>query len=280
MKDRFVLITGCSTGIGYSAALILHKRGYKVIATVRSDEDVTALQKENIPYVLKMDLRDSQSIDQCVAEVGRITGNKLFALFNNAAYGQPGAVEDISRDTLRQQFETNLFGTHELSCKLLPMMLKMDDARIVQNSSILGFLPMPMRGSYVASKYALEGLTSTMRMEMSDTNIKFSIIEPGPILSNFRANALKALQDNVDFDSSRHGWRYVAAIGRLSKKGATSKSTLGPEAVVDKLIHALESRRPKNHYYVTTPTYVMAVLTRILPSRWIDKILLKYAKSE
>lgn len=279
-NHKTLVISGCSTGIGKAAAELLSARGYHIVAGVRDLSVKDSLRLSDNDVVWPLDLSCSESVQAFAKRVIEEYGDTLFALFNNAAYGQPGAVEDLSRDALRKQFEPNLFGTHELTALLLPTLLEKSDARIVQNSSILGFIGMPMRGAYVASKFALEGLSKTMRMELSDTGVKVSLIEPGPILSAFRANALIALEENIDFDKSRHGWRYVAAMARLSKKGATSKSTLPPEAVVDKLIHALESPTPKKHYYVTTPTYVMAVLTRILPSRWVDKILLKYAKGE
>lgn len=278
-RKKSILITGCSSGIGLCAAQTLHQRGYRVIAGVRKASDIPRLQALGLPHVIELDLRDSTSIDNAVAAVLEITGGELYALFNNGAYGQPGAVEDLSRDALREQFETNLFGTHELTIKLLPTFLRQDDARIVQNSSILGFTAMPMRGAYNASKFALEGLTDTLRLELLDTPVKVSLIEPGPILSHFRQNALVALQQNINIDGSRHHELYRKGLERLKKEGATSRFTLPPEAVVDKLIHSLESKNPRRRYFVTFPTYLMAVLKVILPGRWMDQLVFRAGQS-
>ena len=279
-SNKTVIVTGASSGIGLCAAEQLAARGYHVIATVRKLADGKSLKLKPSDGIYELDLSRSESVQAFCEKIKEQHQDTLFAIFNNAAYGQPGAVEDLTRAALTQQFDTNVFGTHELTVSLLPTLLKKADARIVQNSSILGFIAMPMRGAYVASKFALEGLSKTLRMELADTSVKVSIIEPGPIVSAFRHNACLALKENVDFSKSRHGWRYVAALARLSQPGPVSKHTLEPQAVVAKLIHALEAKRPKAHYYVCTPTYVMAVLNRILPSRWIDKLLLKHAKSE
>ncbi len=280
IKNKFVVITGCSSGIGKAAAEILSDRGYSVIATVRRKADADKLLLNTHSYIVELELNSEESVASAAAEILELASGKLYALFNNAAYGQPGAVEDLSRSTLRIQFESNVFGTHQLTCALLPALLEQPRAHIVQCSSILGFIGMPMRGAYVASKFALEGLTDTMRMELADTNVQLSLIEPGPIVSRFRQNALKALKENIDFSKSRHGWRYVAALARLQKEGAVSSHTLGPETVVDKLIHALEAKSAKPRYWVTKPTYIMGVLKRFAPSSFTDKILLKYAKKE
>ena len=278
-RRKSILITGCSSGIGLCAARTLHERGYQVIASVRNASDIPRLQALGLPHVIQLDLRDSTSIDGAVETVLEITGGKLFALFNNGAYGQPGAVEDLSRETLRQQFETNLFGTHELTIKLLPTFLQQDDARIVQNSSILGFTAMPMRGAYNASKFALEGLTDTLRLELMDTPVRISLIEPGPIVSHFRRNALIALEQHIHTDTSRHTELYRKGLERLKKEGATSRFTLPPEAVVNKLIHALESKNPRRRYFVTFPTYLMAVLKVVLPGSWMDRLVFKAGRS-
>ncbi|PCK10179.1 MAG: short-chain dehydrogenase [Alteromonadaceae bacterium] len=271
-QGKAILITGCSTGIGQVAALYLHQRGYQVIASVRKHADIAPLKKQGLPHVIQLDLRDSNSIDLAVEKTLEICQGNLFALFNNGAYGQPGAVEDLTRDILREQFETNLFGVHELTTKLLPSMLAQDDARIIQNSSILGFAAMPMRGAYNASKFALEGLTDTLRLELKGSSIKISLIEPGPIATNFRENALEALTRNVDFAGSRHKVAYEKSVARLTSKSAPTPFTLPSMAVVKKLEHALTAKRPKARYYVTVPTYLFAFLRHILPTRWLDKI--------
>ena len=278
-SKKSILITGCSSGIGLCAALTLQERGYLVVASVRKQEDIERLRAKGLENVIQLDLNSSDSIIAAVENTLKITEGNLFALFNNGAYGQPGAVEDLSRDALRRSFETNLFGTHELTTRLIPVFLKQNDARIVQNSSILGLCAMPMRGAYNATKFALEGLTDTLRLELKATPIKVVLIEPGPILSDFRKNAVKALQANVDFSESRHQHLYEAALMRLQKSGATSRFTLGPEAVVKKLILALESRSPSERYYVTTPTWIVAILKRILGTNLLDRFAISAGRA-
>lgn len=270
-----VLITGCSSGIGLEAAKMLQQRGFLVVASCRRLEDVEALKAAGIQHVVQLDLADSVSIERGLQETLSITGGNLYALFNNGAYGQPGAVEDLSVEVLRAQFNINFFGTHELTCKVLKCMLAQGYGRIVNNSSVLGLVALPFRGAYNSSKFALEGLTDTLRLELADTPIHVSLIEPGPIESHFRANALTVLKDNIDIAQSRHQQGYEEAIKRLAKEGPTSSQTLPSSAVVKKLIHALESQRPKPRYYVTTPTYIAGFLKRILPTRLLDWVVSK-----
>lgn len=269
---KSILITGCSTGIGYYAAQQLRTRGYQVIASCRQLHDVERLRSEGFLSV-HLDLNDSSSIHAAVQETLTLTGGNLFALFNNGAYGQPGAIEDLSRDSLRRQFETNVFGWVELTNLLLPVMLKQGNGRIIQNSSVLGIAAMPLRGAYNASKYAIEGITDTLRLELMGSGVHISLIEPGPIRSQFRHNALKALNDNINMEQSRHHQTYQKAIERLAKQETTTPFTLGPEAVYKRLLHALESPRPQVRYYVTFPTYLVGFMKRVLPSRWLDRLV-------
>ena len=201
--SKTILITGCSTGIGYTTAVELKKRGHTVIAAARKPEDVARLQREGFTAI-QLDLADSNSIQQALGLVVELTDGKIDALFNNGAFGQPGAVEDLTRDVLRFQFETNLFGTHELTNLIIPMMRKQGHGRIIYNSSILGFVAMRYRGAYNASKYALEGLADTLRLELCGTNIHISLIEPGPILSDFRKNSYVLYKKNINPAGSHH----------------------------------------------------------------------------
>jgi len=269
-----VLITGASTGIGYHGAVTLKAAGYRVFATARKPADVAALIAQGFESV-QLDLSSTESITAAVAHITQLTDGKIDVLFNNGAYGQPGAVEDLPTDALRAQFEANVFGWHELTTQIIPLMRANGYGRIIQNSSVLGLVAMKYRGAYNASKFALEGLTDTLRLELLDSPIKVSLIEPGPIVSQFRANALSAFQTNIDIDSSIHRDDYQQQISRLGKKDVSSQFTLGPEAVTKALIHAIESSNPKVRYYVTFPTYLFALLKRILPFRVLDKILAK-----
>ena len=267
-------MTGCSSGIGYSTAIALKKRGHHVIATARKIDDVHRLTQEGFTS-LQLDLADSASIQNAVNQAIEITGGKIDALFNNGAFGQPGAVEDLSRDVLRLQFETNLFGTHELTNLIIPLMRKQGHGRIIYNSSILGLVAMRYRGAYNASKFALEGLADTLRLELYGANIHISLIEPGPILSDFRKNSHVLYQKNIDLTHSSHKAAYDAMEARLQKEGAAAPFTLPAQAVVEKVIHALEAKRPKLRYYVTFPTYLFGFLKRILPMSWLDALLRK-----
>lgn len=269
---KTILITGCSSGIGYCVAIGLQQRGYRVFATARRAESVDKLIAEGFES-LQLDLDDSQSIQQAVDEVLRRTGGELYAVFNNGAFGLPGAVEDLSRDAIRAQFETNFFGWLELTNLLLPVMRRQGYGRIIKNSSVLGFVAMPFRGAYNSSKFAIEGLSDTLRLELKGTNIHVSLVEPGPILSRFRTNALMAMQKHIDMENSVHSERYQAVLTRLNKEGPAVPFTLPPEAVLKKVIHALESRNPKARYYVTFPTYLFGYLKRMLPTKTLDRLL-------
>jgi NAD(P)-dependent dehydrogenase (short-subunit alcohol dehydrogenase family) len=272
LHQKTIFITGCSSGIGYTTAISLQKRGHRVICSARKDIDVQRLIQDGFEC-LRLDLADSESIHQAVEKLSQMTEGKIDALFNNGAFGQPGAVEDLSRDVLREQFETNFFGTHELTNLVIPMMRKQGHGRIIYNSSVLGFVAMKFRGAYNASKFALEGLADTLRLELRNSGIHIILIEPGPIESQFRANAFALYQKNIDASTSVHRETYKAMENRLQKPGPAAPFTLPAAAVAEKVIHALESNHPKTRYAVTLPTHLFAWLKRLLPTTWLDKIL-------
>lgn len=271
MEPKNVLITGCSTGIGNCLARGLRERGYRVFASARKESDVAALSAAGFES-LPLDLDSSGSIRSAVETVLERTQGRLYALVNNGAYGQPGAVEDLSRAALRAQFETNLFGTQELTNLVIPAMRARGEGRIIQISSILGIVCFAYRGAYNATKFALEALSDTLRLELRDTNIYVSLIEPGPITSRFRANAYAAFKRNIDREHSAHR-DYYARVEKRLEGSRPLPFTLPPEAVLKKVIHALEARRPKARYGVTFPTHLFAVLRRVLPARLLDRIL-------
>lgn len=272
MLTRNILITGCSSGIGHCVASGLAKRGYRVFTSARKAEDVRALEAGGLESV-QLDLADSVSIHRAMDEVLDRGGGQLYALFNNGAFGQPGAVEDLRREVLREQFEANLFGTVELTNRVIPVMRTQGYGRIIMNSSVLGLVALPYRGAYTASKYALEGIADTLRLELCGSGIHVSLIEPGPIESRFRANSFEVYKRNIDVEHSAHREKYLAMERRLLKQGAAVPFTLPPDAVLGKVIHALESRYPKIRYYMTVPTYLFATLKRILPDGWMDRLL-------
>jgi NAD(P)-dependent dehydrogenase (short-subunit alcohol dehydrogenase family) len=268
MDQKSILITGCSTGIGLVAAQGLKARGYRVLATARKTEDLRRLEAEGFEAI-ELDYRFSPSVRACAAETEKRTGGALSALFNNGAYGQPGAVEDITRAVMEEQFAANFFGWHELTTLVLPMMRARGEGRIVQCSSLLGLQALKYRGPYNASKFALEGLTDTLRLELRGSNIKVVTINPGPIESMFVANARAAFQKNVDMSRSFHKEAFERQRQRL-ERGGNDRFKLPATAVLDKLILALEAKNPRAHYYVTTPTYLVALARRFLPQAAID----------
>ena len=272
--SRYVLITGCSSGIGYHAAKRLAQEGFCVIASARKQEDVERLRGEGLT-ALRLDLASHDSILAAVAQVTTLCGGRLYGLFNNGAYGQPGALEDLPTEALRAQFESNFFGWHELTRQILPLMLPHGEGRIIQNSSVLGLVAMKFRGAYNASKFAIEGYTDTLRLELRGTGIQISLIEPGPIESHFRANALAALQQHIDLVHSRHAEIYQQTLSRLSRVVPGNRFTLPPEACIPPLLHALNARRPKIRYQVTTPCKILALIRGWLPARWLDALVAK-----
>lgn len=274
--NKAILITGCSTGIGYTCAHALHKQGYQVIASCRKLEDVERLKSEGLTCI-HLDLNERESITNGAKQAIELSNGKLYALFNNGAYGQPGALEDLSTEAMKEQFESNFFGWHELVLHILPTMRENGEGRIIQNSSVLGFAAMKYRGAYNASKFAIEGWTDTLRLELYGSDIKISLIEPGPIETQFRANGLKAFKKWVDIENSFHSQAYRQQLQRLEKDKSSKQFVLPPESCIKPLLHALESPKPKNRYRITTPTKVFAVLKRIFPSRWLDHLLRKAA---
>lgn len=279
--SRSILITGCSTGIGLSAADILHKRGYRVFATAQKQSDVDMLQSKGLVDSLLLDVDDSRSIKKGLQEILVKTGGTLDALFNNAGFALPGAVEDITRDMMRSQFETNVFGAMELTNLVLPIMRKQGHGRIIQNISILGIVAFPYYGAYNASKFALEGFSNTLRIELRGTNIFVSIIAPGPVKTDFRKNALKKIHEALGNQSNIHSETYSKLEAKFSSSVSKTEDriTVSPEAVVNKLISALESRKPKARYYVTIPSHVFAFLRRILPDSALDWTILQAANA-
>ncbi|HCT34379.1 MAG TPA: short-chain dehydrogenase [Sulfitobacter sp.] len=273
MQQRTILITGCSSGIGYAAAHTLRERGWRVFTSCRQTRDCERLAAEGFDAP-QLDYTDASSIAAALDHVLEQTGGTLDALYNNGAHATPGAVEDLPTDALREIFESNFFGWHELTRKIIPVMRAQGHGRIIQCSSVLGFITMPWRGAYNSTKFALEGLTDTLRIELRDTPIHVTLIEPGPITSNIRANSIPHFERWIDWKSSARKAQYESALlDRLYTARGTDRFELPPQAVVDKLIHALEADRPRPRYYVTTPTRISGILKRILPTRALDWVL-------
>lgn len=271
MSQRTILITGCSSGIGLASARMMKARGWRVLATARADGDIARLERDEGLEVLRLELEDSVSVAACAGETLARTSGRLDALFNNAAYGQVGAVEDITPEVLRRQLEVNVVSWHDLICRIVPAMRRNGHGRIVQCSSVLGLVAVPYRGAYCASKFAVEALSDTLRLELKGTGIHVALIEPGPIRTRFVETALRHFRAAIDVEASPHRDTYLARLQSM-EKGGKETFKLEPEAVAQKLVHAVESPRPRLRYFVTTPTHVAAGLRRVLPARLLDRV--------
>ena len=273
MDQKTILITGCSSGIGYDAAFGLRDRGWRVFATCRKQKDVEALIAQGFES-FPLDYADDASIETALSNVMCATNGRLDALFNNGAFACPGAVEDLPRDALRSVFETNFFGYHDLIQKVIPIMRKQGHGRIINCSSVLGMVVLPWRGAYNASKFALEGLTHTLRIEMRDTPIHIILIQPGPITTKIRENAIPHFEKWIDWKVSYRAMQYEKTfLKRLYEDQGKDRFELPPSAVTKKLIQSLEAKNPRPCYYVTVPTYLLDVLRRILPTRALDWVI-------
>lgn len=272
---KSILITGCSSGIGYETAHYLHRNGYDVYATARMEADVTRLKNEGL-NAHRLDVTDPDSIDEALKWVLSQTGGTLYALFNNAGYGQPGALEDVPTFALREQFETNVLGLHEMTRRVLPVMRSQGYGRILQHSSVLGLVSLRFRGAYNASKYAIEGLCDTLRLELAGTNIHVVTLNTGPVRSKFRDNAIVKFEENIDASKSRFKDEYeTEVLRRKENKEEKDPFTRDADAVIEKVILALEKKRPAPRYYITSATVVLATLKRLLPTAWLDRLLKK-----
>ena len=275
-----ILITGCSSGIGYQVAKDLHAdSNYQVIASARKVDDVERLKAEGLECV-QLDLQNAASINSAFDEVLTLTEGRLYGLFNNGAYGQPGAVEDLTGEMIRAQFETNVFGTMQLTNLAIKHMRQQGTGRIIFNSSVLGFVSLTLRGAYNASKYAIEGFADTLRLELKDSGIYVSLVEPGPITSNFRHNSHSMYINTLKDKPSVFTRSYQKNEARLADPGPTAPFTLPAASVSPKVIHALTHSNPKARYYVTFPTYLLAYLKRVLPHKVLDKICFKISPIE
>lgn len=274
-SKRSILITGCSSGIGYDAAHGMRDAGWRVFASCRKAEDCARLSDEGFDSPL-IDYSDPKSITDGLAEVLAATGGTLDAVFNNGAYALPGAVEDLPRDGLREIFECNLFGVHDLTRAVIPVMRAQGHGRIINCSSVLGMVTMKWRGAYAASKFAMEGLSDTLRIEMRGTGIDIILIEPGPVTSDIRVNSIPHFERWIDWKNSVRRSEYEGGLlDRLYTSKGPDTFELPASAVTAKLRHACEAKRPKPRYFVTKPTYIMSFFKRILSTRALDWLVSK-----
>jgi short-subunit dehydrogenase len=266
-----IVITGCSTGIGLQTAKYLQNRGVKVYPTVRDTKYFNALRAFGLENVMKLDVTKPEEITTVIESILEEDG-KIDVWFNNAGYGQVGAIEDIRTYVLKEQFDVNVFGLHECTRQIIPVMREQGYGKIIQHSSVLGLVSLPLRGAYNASKYAVEGLTDTLRLELQGTNIYPVLLNTGPITSNFRKTAMKKLQENVDIEHSIFSTEYQRSISADKSTVPFNEEAISVARVVFDIIVA---ERPKPRYYITKATYILGYLKRVLSSIRLDKILLK-----
>ncbi len=266
-----VLITGCSSGIGEQTALYLQSKGHNIFATARDIEDVQRLKTLGF-CAYYLDVTNKQTISDTLKDILKQTDGTLDVVFNNAGYGQPGAVEDISTEVLKEQFETNVFGLHEVTIQVLVIMKAQGYGKIIQHSSVLGIVSLKLRGAYNASKYAIEGLTDTLRLELKDTNIDVTLLNTGPVISDFRKNATLKVEQNIDIDNSRFKESYIKSINSSKSDVPFTLEGIDVAKVVERIIL---TNKVKPRYYITKATYILGYLKRTLSTSMLDKILNK-----
>ena len=271
MKQKTILITGCSTGIGKQTALYLQSFGFTVFATARKENDVTMLKELGFNSFL-LDVTKKETITDTLNKILKITDGTLDVVFNNAGFGQPGALEDIKTDTLKEQFNTNVFGLHEVTLQVLSIMKAQGYGTIIQHSSVLGLVSLKLRGAYNASKYAIEGLTDTLRLELNDTNINVTLLNTGPITSEFRNNAKEKTIQNIDIENSRFIKSYKKSLSTNKSDVPFTLEAIEVAKIVKKII---DTQIVKPRYYITKATYILGYLKRLLSTNMLDKILIK-----
>lgn len=274
MTAKSILITGCSSGIGLDTARTLKALGWQVYASCRAAEDCEKRAAEGFSAP-QLDYQDANSIARCAKDVLEETDTALDAVFHNGAYALPGPLEDIPADGMRAQFEANFLGWHDLNRHLIPAMRNRGQGRILFNSSVLGLVGMKYRGAYVATKFALEGYSDVLRLEMSGTGIDVVLIEPGPIETDFRKNAIRQFDQWVDWKSSVRRKQYEDSLLEMLRKGGSSRVQWPASDVTKAVVKALHAKKPKARYGVTTPTHAMGIARRLLPTRALDWVLSK-----
>jgi short-subunit dehydrogenase len=279
MQQKTILITGCSSGIGYDSAFALAKRGHHVIASCRKQADVEKLIALGLEAV-HMDVNDQHSIAQGFSDALTKANGRIDVLINNAGYGQIGALEDVPHQLLVEQFNTNVFGLMGLTRLVIPVMRQQNQGRIINISSLLGIVSLPFRGAYNASKYAVEGLSDTLRLELKPSGINVITIQPGPVESRFRDNAVDYSLKKIDTEDSCFQRQYTKMLGSYRQQKTDSIFTKQPDAVIKKLIHAVEASNPKAKYPVTLPSYLFLSLKRLLTVNMLDRVLTRVSRHE
>jgi NAD(P)-dependent dehydrogenase (short-subunit alcohol dehydrogenase family) len=273
VAEKSVLVTGCSSGIGLACARVLRDAGWRVVPTARAQKDLDRLRADGFEPV-RLDVADAASVEACAAETLRLLGGAIGGIVNNAGFGQAGAIEDLSREVLRYQFEVNLIGMQDLTNRFVPVLRRQGWGRIVNISSVLGRISMPFNGAYSATKFAMEAIADAMRVELWGSGVGVILVEPGPIVSEFRHNAAARAGATLDTEKAQFAAVYKKEIERrIRQQKKPDLFTKPPEAVAAKVRHALESERPKHRYCVTIPAYAGYWLGRLAPHALVDALM-------
>ncbi len=274
MREQVVLITGSSSGIGRATALEAARRGHRVFASARRVEDVLPLEGDSRIAALSLDVTDPSSIQAAVQTVLRRAG-RLDALINNAGYGQYGAVEEVSGQDWRRQFDVNLFGGLEAIRAVLPAMRDAGFGTIVNVSSVAGKISIPFAAPYCSSKHALEALSDALRVEVAPFGIRVVVVEPGPIATRFTERARSLV---LPLFSRPGPYRAFYANAERAMDTNFQKGKLPPETVARVILDAIESERPKTRYRITSMAKTLLPLRRLLPDRFFDRQMKKVLK--
>jgi NAD(P)-dependent dehydrogenase (short-subunit alcohol dehydrogenase family) len=265
-QKQVILVTGCSTGIGRATAIEAAERGHRVFASARRREDIAELTAKGIE-TLALDVTDRASIREAVKTTLAMAG-RIDALVNNAGYGQYGAIEDVSPEEWRAQFEVNVFGTVEVLREVLPGMRAARRGTIVNVSSLAGKVTVPFAGPYCASKHAIEAISDALRVELAPWRIRVVVVEPGPIGTRFgdrsREAAARILATPGPYS------RFYENAERASQKDF-QRGRRKPETVARVIVRAIESRRPKTRYRVAPLARILVPLKGITTDRFLDR---------
>jgi short-subunit dehydrogenase len=259
---KSIIVTGASSGIGKATVIKLVESGYQVFGLSRRHDNLTSIyselpssieDKEDLYIAMECDIAKPERFDSIIKDIfSKAHGNPIYGLVNNAGYVEPGAIEDLTIQDIRSQFETNFFGLVEFTKKVLPFMLKSNQGRIVNISSVSGLVSIPLIGAYSASKYALEAITDALRMELWNTNIKVITINPGLVDTNINVVSKPKLDNLIQEKSSRFSEIYRKYLYNTPKG-------LPPDSVANVILKAISSLKPKTRYIVGTKTLIFGV---------------------
>jgi NAD(P)-dependent dehydrogenase (short-subunit alcohol dehydrogenase family) len=272
--ESVILVTGCSSGIGRATVLEAAARGHRVFATARNRADLVDLERRERVEVLRIDVTEADSIREAM-DAALSRAGRLDALVNNAGFGQYGAVEDVTPDEWRAQFEVNLFGAIAVTQAALPAMRRARRGTIVNVSSVAGRVPIPFAAPYCASKHALEAVSDALRVELSSFGIRVVLVEPGPIETRFGEHA-RALV--APFLSRPGPYREVYALAEKAMEGEFQRGKQPAEAVARVVVDAIESRRPRPRHRVGIMAKTLIPVHGLLPDRWFDALMRRALK--